>query len=148
METVKMPNDSTEPRTTQKLAGRRVALLASVAALGIAAAVAGPGFYQPPHVAFGTPSAHAAETTALPHPASFADIVGKVKPAVISVRVKIDGLAQNSGLRHSSEDIPFAPGSPMEKFFQQFGDQFGFNGDDGQQPRMQMPQPHQTIVGE
>ncbi len=141
-----MPNDSTEPRTTQKLAGRRVALLASVAALGIAAAVAGPGFYQPPHVAFGTPSAHAAETTALPHPASFADIVGKVKPAVISVRVKIDGLAQNSGLRHSSQDIPFAPGSPMEKFFRQFGDQFGFDGDEDQQ--RQMPQQHQTLVGE
>src|SRR5579872_2122092 len=146
METVKMPNDSTEPRTTQKLAGRRVALLASVAALGIAAALAGPGFYQPPHVAFGTPSAHAAETTALPHPASFADIVGKVKPAVISVRVKIDGLAQNSGLRHSSQDIPFAPGSPMEKFFRQFGDQFGFDGDEDQQ--RQMPQQHQTLVGE
>ena len=162
-----MPNNSLEPRKANKLAGRRVALLASVAALGIAAAVAGPGFYQPPHVAFGTSPARAAETTAQPHPASFADIVAKVKPAVISVRVKIDGVAQNSGLRHNSEDIPFAPGSPMEKFFQQFGDQFGFqgqmpqgddqfgfNGDDDQGPQRQMPrqrqmpQPRQTIVGE
>jgi serine protease Do len=126
---------------------RRVALLASVAGLGAIALLAGPNLYRPSGADFGTP-ASAAETSALPHPASFADIVAKVKPAVISVRVKIDG-AQVSSLRHNSRDdeaVPFAPGSPMEKFFQQFGDQFGFNGDDGQQP--QMPQPHRTIVGE
>jgi len=173
METVTMLNNSYEPRPTNRVAGRRIALLASVAALGIAAAVAGPGLYQPSHGAFGVSAARAAETTALPHPASFSDIVAKVKPAVISVRVKIDGVAQSSGLRHNSEDIPFAPGSPMQKFFQQFGDQFGFNGeapqgddDDqfgsngempqrhgqfgfrGEMPQQQMPQQHRTIVGE
>jgi serine protease Do len=152
METVMTPNNSREPRNAKKLAPRRVALLASVAALGAVALVAGPGFYQPPHVALGASTASAAETTALPHPASFSDIVAKVKPAVISVRVKIDGVAQNSRLRHNSQDIPFAPGSPMEKFFQQFrdqfGDRFGFNGDDEEAPQMQMPQQHQTIVGE
>src|SRR5690242_8182402 len=134
METVMAPNNSLEPSNAKKLAPRRVALLASVAALGAVALVAGPGFYQPSHAGYGTSAANAAETAALPHPASFADIVGKVKPAVISVRVKIDGVAQNSRLRHNSQDIPFAPGSPMEKFFQQFrdqfGDRFGFNGDD------------------
>ena len=134
------PNNSAEPRKAKKLASRRVALLASVAALGAVALVAGPGFYQSSHLDFGTSAARAADsTTALPHPASFAEIVAKVKPAVISVRVKIDGLAQSS-LRHDSEDIPFAPGSPMQKFFQQFGDQFGFQGE--------MPQMHRTIVGE
>jgi serine protease Do len=143
-----MPNHFLEPRPTKKLAGRKVTLLASVAALGLAAVVAGPNLYQSSHAGFGPPAAHAAETTALPHPASFSDIVAKVKPAVISVRVKIDGVAQNSGLRHNSQDIPAAPGSPMQKFFQQFGDQFGFNGDDVQGPHMQMPRPHQTIVGE
>jgi serine protease Do len=145
METVTMLNNSLEPRPTNKVAGRRVALLASVAALGLAAVVAGPGFYQTSHTGFGPSAAQAAETTALPHPASFADIVAKVKPAVISVRVKIDG-AQVSSLRHNSRDDEATPGSPMEKFFQQFGDQFGFNGDDGQAP--QMPQMHRTIVGE
>src|SRR5579859_2804603 len=146
METVMTPNNSLEPRNAKKVAPRRVALLASVAAMGAVALVAGPGFYQPSHGGFGTASASAAETAALPHPASFADIVGKVKPAVISVRVKIDGVAQSSSLRHDSQDIPFAPGSPMEKFFRQFGDQFGFNGDEDQQ--RQMPQQHQTLVGE
>jgi serine protease Do len=137
------PNNSAEPRNPKKLTARRVALLASVAGLGAVALLAGPSFHQN----FGTPAASAAETSALPHPASFADIVAKVKPAVISVRVKIDG-AQVSGLRHHSSDdeaVPFAPGSPMERFFQQFGDQFGFNG---QEPQMQEPQMHQTIVGE
>jgi serine protease Do len=150
METVTMHNNSLEPRRPHKLAGRRVALLASVAALGLAAAVAGPVYYQPSHAGFGVSAAHAAETTALPHPASFADIVAKVKPAVISVRVKIDGVAQTSGLRHNSEDIPAAPGSPMQKFFQQFDDQFGLNGEpqDDEQFGFDMPQRHQTIVGE
>ncbi len=138
-------NNSAEPQKAKKLTARRAVLLASVAGLGAVALLAGPSFYRPSGVDFGTPSASAAETTALPHPASFANIVAKVKPAVISVRVKIDG-AQLSALHHNSSDdeaVPFAPGSPMEKFFQQFGDQFGFNGDNGQAPQM-----HQTIVGE
>ncbi len=136
------PNNSAEPQKARKLTARRVALLASVAGLGAAVLIAGPSFYRPADVGFGTPAASAAETTGLPHPASFADIVAKVKPAVISVRVKIEG-AQLSALRHHSSNdelIPFAQGSPMQKFFQQFGDQFGFNG--------QEPQMHQTIVGE
>jgi serine protease Do len=140
------PNNSAEPRNPKKLTARRVALLASVAGLGAVALLAGPNLYRPSGLDFGMPSASAAETSALPHPASFADIVAKVKPAVISVRVKIDG-AQVSALRHNSSDdqaVPFAPGSPMEKFFQQFGDQFGFNGDDDGPP----PQAHRTIVGE
>jgi serine protease Do len=138
-------NNSAEPQKAKKLTARRAVLLASVAGLGAAALLAGPSFYRPSGVNFGTAAASAAETTALPHPASFADIVAKVKPAVISVRVKIDG-AQVSALRHNSNDdesIPFAPGSPMQKFFQQFGDQFGFNGGNGQEPQM-----HRTIVGE
>jgi serine protease Do len=140
------PNNSAEPRNPKKLTARRVALLASVAGLGAVALLAGPNLYRPSGLDFGMPSASAAETSALPHPASFADLVAKVKPAVISVRVKIDG-AQVSALHHNSSDdqaVPFAPGSPMEKFFQQFGDQFGFNGDDDGPP----PQAHRTIVGE
>jgi len=51
-------------------------------------------------------------------PVGFADIVEKVKPAVISVRVKVERPA-NSGL--SDEDLPFPPGSPFERFFRRFG---------------------------
>jgi serine protease Do len=119
-------------------------LLASVAALGACLLVAGPGFYQSSSLNFGAPPAHAAETTTLAHPPGFAEIVAKVKPAVISVRVKISGSAEPAAMRGGDDDqaIPFAPGSPMEKFFQQFGQGQG-QGRDGQRAA-----PRQTIVGQ
>jgi serine protease Do len=51
-------------------------------------------------------------------PVGFADIVEKVKPSVISVRVKID---RPTGPDASDEDLPFPPGSPFERFFKRFG---------------------------
>ncbi|HEV3022882.1 MAG TPA: Do family serine endopeptidase, partial [Pirellulales bacterium] len=51
-------------------------------------------------------------------PVGFADIVEKVKPAVISVRVKMERPA-DAGL--SSDELPFPPGSPFEHFFKRFG---------------------------
>jgi serine protease Do len=129
------PSDSSKPRA---LRARRVALLASVAALGACLLVAGPGFYQSSGLNF-APSAHAAETTALAHPSGFSEIVAKVKPAVISVRVKIPGGAEPTAMRGDDNDraVPLVPGSPMEKFFQQFG-----------QGQGQRAAPRQTIVGE
>jgi serine protease Do len=53
-------------------------------------------------------------------PMGFADIVEKVKPAVISVRVKIDRPADQS-LNSDDGDLPFPPGSPFERFFKRFG---------------------------
>jgi serine protease Do len=47
--------------------------------------------------------------------------------------------------RNDDQDaIPSVPGSPFDKFFQQFGQQFGRQG----RGQMQMPQGHQTIMGE
>jgi serine protease Do len=103
--------------------------------------VAGPGGYAPVSLPAWISSAIAADTTSQ-HPASFADLVAKVKPAVISVRVKInDETAKPAGMSgDEEEDIPFAPGSPMQKFFQQFGFQDMPNG---------MPQHrHEVLVGE
>jgi serine protease Do len=51
-------------------------------------------------------------------PVGFADIVEKVKPAVISVKVKIDRPADSDS---SDQDLPFPPGSPFERFFKRFG---------------------------
>src|SRR5271167_4702484 len=71
------------------LSRRRLALMGSVAVLGIAVLAGGPGGYvQGTPQAFAT-TAHAA-AAAEEKPAGFADIVEKVTPAVISVRVKID----------------------------------------------------------
>jgi len=113
----------TNSRNNKILRPRRPALLASVAGLGVAILVAGPGGYLPMSPA-AWPSAARAADAAMQHPPSFADLVTKVKPAVISVRVKIDQAAKMTGMNDNDNDgemNPFVPGSPMEKFFQQFG---------------------------
>jgi serine protease Do len=58
-------------------------------------------------------------------PVGFADIVEKVKPAVISVRVKVDGGAETTGL--NSNEVP--PG--LREFFRRFGMPDGQNGPEG-----------------
>ena len=133
-------NPETTPQRRKVLTPRRLTLLASVAGLGVAVLIAGPGGYLPVKLPAWTASAQAAET-ALPHPAGFADLVAKVKPAVISVRVKIDESAKMMSMNDNDEDgiVPFAPGSPMEKFFQQFGFQDMPHG---------LRQHHQMITGE
>jgi serine protease Do len=89
---------------------RRLALLAGVAGLGAAVLFAG---QNAPLSVLG-PAAHA---QAIQRPVGFADIVEKVKPAVVSVRVKMDG-----GPRVTFEgDLPFRRGSPMDRFFREFG---------------------------
>jgi serine protease Do len=127
-----------QPHAPRKiLRPRRLTLLASVAALSMAVLVVGPGGYRP----LGwTGSAHAAETTATQNSAGFADLVAKVKPAVISVRVKIDGDSDNMAVsqRGGDDANPDQSGSPFDQFSQQFG--FGVpNG---------MPHHHEMITGE
>jgi len=51
--------------------------------------------------------------------AGFADLVQKVKPAVISVRVKIQQAVQPTMGQDGNN--PFPPGSPFRQFFRQFG---------------------------
>ena len=53
-------------------------------------------------------------------PIGFADIVERVKPSVISVKVNInEKVAKDDG--DNDDDSPFQPGSPMERFFRRFG---------------------------
>ncbi len=136
------------PDNRNFLTARRLVLLASVAGVGAAVLVAGPGVYHAGLPAW-TAAASAADAT-MQHPTGFADIVAKVKPAVISVRVKIPASAEPAMMQQQGDDdqdaIPSVPGSPMDKFFQQFGDQFGHQGRQGQ--RGHSPQSHQTITGE
>jgi serine protease Do len=104
-------NDTTGPRPRRALAARRLVLLASVASLGAAVLFAGPGAPQ-----IGLPSfATSARADSAQRPVGFADIVEKVKPSVISVRVKVDGGARTMG--YSNRDLP--PG--IEQFFRRFG---------------------------
>jgi serine protease Do len=109
-------------RSRRVLSVRRGALLATTIA-GFAAAVvfAAPAFV-PQFDLFGT-SAHAQNLTdkvqqLSQRPVGFADIVEKVKPAVISVRVKMERPAESES---NDQDLPFPPGSPFERFFRRFG---------------------------
>jgi serine protease Do len=116
------------------LSVRRFGLLATtIAGLGAAAFFVAPGLT--PHAAFFANPAHAQnlsqEAQKLPQrPIGFADIVAKVKPAVISVRVKIDRPASSS---LSSDENPFPPGSPMDRFFRRFGMPNNGEGNSGRQ---------------
>jgi serine protease Do len=101
------------------LSARRIALLTTtIAGIGAAAVFFAPNIASSGHL-LGT-AAQAQNLTEkvqqLPQrPVGFADIVEKVKPAVISVRVKIERSADAS--QNGEDDLPFPPGSPFEKFF-------------------------------
>src|SRR5579872_7244957 len=97
------------------LSKRRLTLLASVAGLGAAVLLAGPGSHRPMNFTTWTSAAQAADS-AQPS-AGFADLVAKVKPAVILVRVKMDDTAQTTRMNQRRNVIPLQPGSPLEKFF-------------------------------
>jgi serine protease Do len=103
------------PTKLRHFTARRVALLASVAGIGIAAIVAAPG-----GLPAWTSSAQAAETTA--QPPGFADLVAKVKPGVISVRVTTAASARTATSNRDRDDF-FSPqpGSPLDRFLRQFG---------------------------
>jgi serine protease Do len=142
--------------TQGKLSARRITLLASVAGVGAALLLAGPNTNW--SQAFNPSAAHAADAMTQ-HPAGFADLVTKVKPAVISVRVKIAASAAPAMMQENSDEgdgddnqqqVPAQPGSPFDKFFQQFGDQFGprMGGHGGGHGTGGMPQRHETITGE
>jgi serine protease Do len=100
---------------------RKFALMASVVA-GLGVAVYGLSPHQAPVDIFTSP-AHAQvnnEVRKVERPVGFADIVERVKPSVISVKVNINEKVakDDSG---NSDDSPFQPGSPMERFFRRFG---------------------------
>jgi serine protease Do len=115
------------------LSARRIVLLATtIAGIGAAAFILTPILAGP----FGT-AAQAQNLTEkvqqLPQkPVGFADIVERVKPAVISVRVKIDRPASTTD---SDDALPFPPGSPFERFFKRFG-------------TPNMPNGHEIITGQ
>jgi serine protease Do len=131
-----VPNNRSEHRGTKRHAPRRSVLLASAAGIGLAL-VAGPGAYN--HFSTWTAPAQAAE--AAQSAPSFADLVAKVKPAVISVRVQMDENASKTtlglnGQNGNQDQDSLQPGSPFDRFFRQFQ----FRGMPGEQevqpPRM------------
>jgi serine protease Do len=102
---------------------RRFALMASVVA-GLGAAAYGLSPQHAPSDLFASPAYAQVnnEVRKVQQPIGFADIVERVKPSVISVKVNI---GEKVAKDDSSDDSPFPPGSPMERFFRRFGGQDG-----------------------
>ncbi|MGI8527796.1 MAG: Do family serine endopeptidase [Pseudolabrys sp.] len=130
---------------TRRFSVRRLALSSTaIVGLGVGALVLSPNL--PPNG--GYPAAHAQNLTEqakkVQTPVGFADIVEKVKPAVMSVRVKVNGGDETSGMGPSGlnpQDIP--PG--LEEFFRQFG---GPNGNPNGLPNMRGGKGRGTITGQ
>jgi serine protease Do len=101
------------PSTRRILSARRLVLLASVAGLGAAVLFCGPGVPGLPTISSPVQAAESAR------PVGFADIVEKVKPAVMSVRVRMDAGPNSMLFGDDGPSIP--PGSPFERFFRRFG---------------------------
>ena len=106
------PSNSAKPKNPSM----RPLTLASVVSFVIAVAVvaiAGPLSYRALISSSLISSVQAADGV---QPTSgFADLVAKVKPAVISVRVRIEQSTDTNGMGQSEGNNPFPPGSPMEK---------------------------------
>ena len=92
---------------------RGLSVTLSLVALAMAAWLAAPD------LRIGSQAA-AAEVDAIgaPAPIGFADIVERVKPAVVGVRVKIEEATPSDD---EQQNKPAPPGSPFDRFFRQFG---------------------------
>jgi serine protease Do len=109
------------------LTARRLVLLASAAGLGTAVLFGG---HYVPQANFPITSSSAHAEVAM-RPASFADIVEKVKPAVFAVRVKVEDAAEGTAFGDDNS-VPNNMPPGMERFFKRFG--FG-DMPNGMQPR-------------
>jgi serine protease Do len=96
----------------------RAALLGAVAVVAVGGTLAQPALW-------GSEQAYAQQIKPQPAPAqiapgSFADVVDRVSPAVVSVKVKItEDIADSDG----PQTMPNIPkGDPLERFFRQFGE--------------------------
>src|SRR5829696_4772981 len=97
-----------------------------LSAAALAALIAGgaveTGLVPPSRPAYAQAPVAAATTQQMP---SFADVIEKVKPAVVSVRVRANMVADHGDGSDDAEAFgtpDFPPGSPMERFFRRFQD--------------------------
>jgi serine protease Do len=123
---------------------RKFALMASVVA-GLGVAVYGFSPSHGPVDIFSSPAQAQVnnEVRKVAQPVGFADIVERVKPSVISVKVNINEKVAKDDGANKDDDSPFQPGSPMERFFRRFG------GPDGLPPGLRGgPRGHGGVTGQ
>ena len=126
-------NNPTPPQ--KKRSVRSYALAGTALALVLGGAVIGSSL----DLARTTPALADAVQVQNAGPASFADVVEKVRPAVVSVRVK-SAVEDTSASGNDSPFFDFPPGTPMDRFFKQFRQQ---NPNGQRQPQ----QPTQMSLG-
>jgi len=133
-------NSSQEPKSRSL---RKRALLGTAAALMVGGVIAGEAILLPKSPAL----ADAVRVEGI-QPVSFADVVEKVRPAVVSVRVKskVEETAANDPSQQFGEFGGDGQNGPMERFFKQFrdGNPDG-NGQGNRQFRWQSP--YSTSLG-
>ena len=125
---------TTNQNSRNILTARRLTLLGSAAIVGAALALGGVGAGQ-----FSGQALAATTQTQAQGPAGFADLIAKVKPAVISVRVKMDRTADASDMpqMNGDDDEGMQQMQPFERFFRRYGE----HG-----PRAQVPH-HEMVTG-
>lgn len=138
-------SSSAAPRTSR----RKSLLLGAVALAALGTAGVLQGLVAPPYGPAYAQQIAPAPAVTVPGQASFADLVDRVKPAVVSVQVKvaIDNVRDEGGMQRfggQQGDDGFGgpgmgpgmgPGSPFEQFFRRFGGEGGPQGGQRQQPR-------------
>ncbi len=116
------PDEQTDSLSSKirKRASSRTVLLSAVAAVALTGALANGVFSPYPSQAIAEPV-----TTVTPAAAgaSFADVVDRVRDAVVSVKVKVTEDADSESSEATPNMPQFTPGDPMEKFFKKFGQQ-------------------------
>jgi len=120
-----MSSSAPRPTGIRLVTKRRVTLLATVAALGAGIMIGDLGLSS---MSTGKAIFAPAYAQSVQRPVGFADVVEKVKPAVISVKVKMNATADNSLF---GDENPLR-GTPFEDFFRRFGRPDGGQGDGGQ----------------
>ena len=110
-----------------RIGKHRAGMMASVAILALLGAGLATESFMTSAPANAAASTQSATVATFP---SFADVVSRVRPAVVSVKVKVEQVAAGAedGEQFQMPDLP--PGHPLEKFFRQFGEQ----GQKGRKP--------------
>ena len=122
------------------LSARRLVLLATVAGLGAAGAAIGPNALRQTSL----PTYAAADAAEIAQrPTGFANLVEKVKPAVISVRVKVKA---DSEMMSFDGDMSSPKDPPMERFFRRFGMPDGMPNDEDTPDQSKPHRPHDQFV--
>jgi serine protease Do len=124
----------TNDKPARTFSKRRLVLLTSVAGIAAIVALGGPTAYAYTHPSTPWISSARAADAPVRQSAGFADMVAKVKPAVISVTVQLDEVANASDLSSDDGDNS-QPGSPS---LQQHGSDEAPGG---------MPQRHEKMIG-